>query len=159
MFILLLTNILTCRMQELKSLDNLSNYNKFVYIFQAVLNIFLETVAVAHHDKLFSPWIFRRWMMVPCRVFKLWRPHKWNTRNQLFPLHLKKVERWIKEMGKRKRILCFWEFHKVNFYSCLIFPCNYLIYIRTYRYIYTGCRKRLSVVVYFDDPNSQCTES
>lgn len=40
MFILLLTNILTCRMQELKSLDNLSNYNKFVYIFQAVLNIF-----------------------------------------------------------------------------------------------------------------------
>lgn len=62
-------------------------------------------------------------------------------------------------MGKRKKILCFWEFHKVNFYSCLIFPCNYLIYIRTYRYIYTGCRKRLSVVVYFDDPNSQCTES
>lgn len=42
MFILpvLLTNILTCRMQEFKSLDNLSNYNKFVYIFQAVLNIF-----------------------------------------------------------------------------------------------------------------------
>lgn len=40
MFILLLTNILTCRMQELKSLDNLSNYDKFVYIFQAVLNIF-----------------------------------------------------------------------------------------------------------------------
>lgn len=40
MFILPLTNILTCRMQELKSLDNLSNYNKFVYIFQAVLNIF-----------------------------------------------------------------------------------------------------------------------
>lgn len=40
MFILLLTNILTCRMQEIKSLDNLSNYNKFVYIFQAVLNIF-----------------------------------------------------------------------------------------------------------------------
>lgn len=97
-------------------------------------------------------------MMVPCRVFKLWRPHKWNTRNQLFPLHLKKVERLIKEMGKRRKILCFWEFHKVNFYSCLIFPCNYLIYIRTYRYIYTGCRKRLSVVVYFDDPNSRCTE-
>lgn len=40
MFILLLTNILACRMQEFKSLDNLSNYNKFVYIFQAVLNIF-----------------------------------------------------------------------------------------------------------------------
>lgn len=40
MFILLLTNILTCRIQEFKSLDNLSNYNKFVYIFQAVLNIF-----------------------------------------------------------------------------------------------------------------------
>lgn len=40
MFILLLTNILTCRMQEFKSLDNLSNYYKFVYIFQAVLNIF-----------------------------------------------------------------------------------------------------------------------
>lgn len=40
MFILLLTNMLTCRMQEFKSLDNLSNYNKFVYIFQAVLNIF-----------------------------------------------------------------------------------------------------------------------
>lgn len=40
MFILLLTNILTCRMQEFKSLDNLSNYDKFVYIFQAVLNIF-----------------------------------------------------------------------------------------------------------------------
>lgn len=40
MFILLLTNTLTCRMQEFKSLDNLSNYNKFVYIFQAVLNIF-----------------------------------------------------------------------------------------------------------------------
>lgn len=40
MFILLLTNILTCRMQEFKSLDNLSNYNKFFYIFQAVLNIF-----------------------------------------------------------------------------------------------------------------------
>lgn len=60
MFILLLTNILTCRMQEFKSLDNLSNYNKFVYIFQAVLNIFwkllqLCSVAVAHHDKLFSP--------------------------------------------------------------------------------------------------------
>lgn len=40
MFILLLTNILTCRMQEFKSLDNLSNYDKFLYIFQAVLNIF-----------------------------------------------------------------------------------------------------------------------
>lgn len=97
--------------------------------------------------------------MVLCRVFKLWRFYKWNIRNQLFFFYLKKVERLIREMGKRRKILCFWEFYKVNFYLCLIFFCNYLIYIRIYRYIYIGCRKRLLVVVYFDDLNFRCIES
>lgn len=158
MFILLLTNILTCRMQEFKSLDNLSNYNKFVYIFQAVLNIFW---------KLLQLHIMINFFLLEFLGGGWWSHAGFSSCGGLTsgtpgtsysPSIWRKWRGWSKKWGRGGRFYVFGSSTRLT-YSCLIFPCNYLIYIRTYRYIYTGCRKRLSVVVYFDDPNSRCTES